>query len=51
MDSMAHFSGDGWLTPVVNPNSFGEQGEKSPEGQAFVVQLHAAWRDFVAAQA
>ncbi len=42
-----HITSDGWLTPVVNPNSYGKQGEKSPEGQAFVMQLHSAWRDWV----
>jgi len=45
---MEHFTEDGWLTPVVNPHSVHEEGEKSGEGQAFVVLLHAAyseWRD------
>ena len=37
-----------WLTPVVNPHSFGVEGGKSPEGQAFVVEMYAAWRDWVA---
>lgn len=46
-DNMAHFSSDGWLTPVVNPESFGQQGQNSPEGQAFVVEMQAAWRDWV----
>lgn len=36
-----------WLTPVVNPHSFGDEGSKSPEGQAFVVEMYAAWRDWV----
>ena len=45
---MVHFSSDGFLTPVVNPNSFGQEGEKSPEGQAFVIQMYAAWKDWVA---
>lgn len=44
-----HFDGDGWLTPVVNPYAYHEQGEKSPEGQAFVLQLHAAYRDYAEA--
>ncbi|KAH9911354.1 Six-hairpin glycosidase-like protein [Epithele typhae] len=47
--SLAHFDGDMWLTPVVNPNSFGDEGSQSPEGQAFVVELHSAYRDWVAA--
>ena len=44
----AHFSSDGWLTPVVNPDAYGVQGANSPEGEAFVLQLHSAWRDWVA---
>lgn len=36
-----------WLTPVVNPHSYGVQGRESPEGQAFVVEMQAAWRDWV----
>ncbi|CDO71771.1 hypothetical protein BN946_scf184923.g1, partial [Trametes cinnabarina] len=46
--AMQHFTSDMWLTPVVNPNQFGIQGSKSPEGQAFVVELDAAWRDWAA---
>jgi hypothetical protein len=46
--SMAHFTSDGWLTPVVNPLNPGVEGAKSPEGQAFVLELQAAWRDWVA---
>lgn len=44
---MPHFTFDGWVQPVVNPYTFTEQGQHSPEGQAFVLQLHAAWRDWV----
>ncbi|KAG6908570.1 hypothetical protein DXG01_004128 [Tephrocybe rancida] len=46
--SLQHFDADGWLTPVVNPHSYGQQGSQSPEGQAFVVEMQAAWRDWVA---
>lgn len=46
--SLAHFTSDMWLTPVVNPNNIGNEGEHSPEGQAFVVEMYAAWRDWVA---
>ncbi|KAI0367867.1 hypothetical protein BV20DRAFT_529608 [Pilatotrama ljubarskyi] len=46
--SLAHFTSDMWLTPVVNPNQFGVQGSHSPEGQAFVVEMYAAWRDWSA---
>ncbi|KAI0776995.1 Six-hairpin glycosidase-like protein [Trametes elegans] len=47
--TLAHFTSDMWLTPVVNPNSFGQEGSKSPEGQAFVVEMYAAYRDWAAA--
>ncbi|KAI5123008.1 hypothetical protein M0805_007630 [Coniferiporia weirii] len=47
LTNMTHFSVDGWLTPVVNPDSFGDQGSQSPEGQAFVIEMYAAWRDWV----
>jgi len=43
-----HITPDGWLTPVVNPDSYTREGSMSPEGQAFVLQLHSAWRDWVA---
>ncbi|KAF8717401.1 Glycosyl Hydrolase Family 88, partial [Rhizoctonia solani] len=43
----ARITPDGWLTPVVNPHSFGEEGQESAEGQAFVLQMHAAWADWV----
>ncbi|KAF5335762.1 hypothetical protein D9611_009663 [Ephemerocybe angulata] len=41
-----HFTQDGWLQPVVNPHSYGQEGKQSPEGQAFVVMLYAARRDW-----
>ncbi|KAI0337128.1 Six-hairpin glycosidase [Trametopsis cervina] len=47
--SLEHFTSDGWLVPVVNPDNVGQQGSQSPEGQAFVVELSAAWNDWVAA--
>ena len=43
----ARITSDGWLTPVVNPHSFREEGTESAEAQAFVLQLHAAWADWV----
>ncbi|KAI1793356.1 glycosyl hydrolase family 88-domain-containing protein [Ganoderma leucocontextum] len=46
--SLAHFTSDGWLQPVVDPYNVGVQGEHSPEGQAFVVEMYAAWRDWAA---
>ncbi|KAG2013357.1 glycosyl hydrolase family 88 [Coprinopsis cinerea AmutBmut pab1-1] len=39
----------GWLENTVNPITFHtrlERGEYSPEGQTFVLLLHAAWRAF-----
>jgi hypothetical protein len=47
---LQHFTTDGWLTPVVNPYQFSAQGSQSPEGQAFVLEMYAAWRDWVAAE-
>jgi hypothetical protein len=44
---LVHFTSEGWLKPVVNPYDFSNQGSNSPEGQAFVVEMHAAWRDWV----
>ncbi|KAJ3783584.1 Six-hairpin glycosidase [Lentinula aff. detonsa] len=44
---LVHFSSDGWLTPVVNPDSFGDEGSDSPESQAFILELQAAWTDWV----
>lgn len=45
--STSHFDSNGWLTPVVNPENTGAEGSKSPEGQAFVIELEAAWSDWV----
>ncbi|KIO30557.1 hypothetical protein M407DRAFT_20446 [Tulasnella calospora MUT 4182] len=42
-----HFDGEGWLQPVVNPNSFHEIGAQSPEGQAFVLQMDNNWKEWV----
>ena len=42
--ALVHFTSDMWLTPVVNPNQFGIEGTQSPEGQAFIVEMHAAWQ-------
>jgi hypothetical protein len=46
---LQHFTTNGWLTPVVNPYDFGVQGPASPEGEAFVLEMTAAWKDWVAA--
>ena len=40
---------DGWLLNTVDPETFSTPslpGSYSPEGQAFVLLLHSAWRDF-----
>lgn len=34
---------------MVNPHDYGVQGNISAEGQAFVIQLHAAYREWVQA--
>lgn len=42
-------SADGWLQNVVDPNTFDSPlppTEHSPEGQAFVLLLQAAWNAF-----
>ncbi|KAI3596725.1 glycoside hydrolase family 105 protein [Moniliophthora roreri] len=39
----------GWLQQTVDPYIFStpsKSGSHSPEGQAFVLMLHAAWRDY-----
>ena len=47
-EDLLHFSPQMWLTPVVDPDSFRSQGGSSPEGQAFVVEMYAAYRDWAA---
>lgn len=42
----AHFDQAGWLTPVVNPLSYGSRGSKSPEAQAFVLLLATAYDEY-----
>lgn len=45
---------EGWLLNTVDPINFNApsaDGVHSPEGQAFVLLLHSAWRDWVAATA
>lgn len=51
LEGMVHFDSNGWLTPVVNPNSFTVEGSQSPEAQAFSIQMYAAWKDWVDAGA
>lgn len=49
LGTLEHFSTDGWLTPVVDPYQYGQEGTNSPEGEAFVLEMTAAYRDWVAA--
>lgn len=42
-----HFTPAMWLTPVVDPDNFSNQGGSSPEGQAFIVEMYAAHGDWV----
>ena len=44
-----HFTADGWLAPVVDPLNYVVEGMQSPEGQAFILMLQSAWRDWSAA--
>ena len=52
-DSNSSFAGynfltsDGWLTPVVDPDSYTVEGQNSPESEAFVLDMQSAWRDWV----
>ncbi|KAF8212225.1 Six-hairpin glycosidase-like protein [Mycena galopus ATCC 62051] len=48
LTNLAHFTSDGWLTPVVNPHEYGVEGSDSPEGEAFVLELQAAYNEWVA---
>jgi hypothetical protein len=41
-------SADGTLQNVVDPFEWRQLGTQSPEGQAFVLLLQSAWRDYVA---
>lgn len=43
---MASLDKDGWLTHVVDPLDWHSAGQKSPEAQAFVITLEAAYRDW-----
>ncbi|KAG8960147.1 hypothetical protein FRC03_007012 [Tulasnella sp. 419] len=48
-NGQTHFDPDGWLIPVTNPYNYGEEGRYSPEGQAFVLQMDNAWKEWKAA--
>ncbi|GAA5916107.1 uncharacterized protein JCM6883_001732 [Sporobolomyces salmoneus] len=40
----------GWLNGAVDPLSWKQRTDKSPEAQAFVLLLHSAWRDYEASK-
>ena len=43
--------GNAWLRDAVDPITFNtrlKDDEHTPEGQAFILNLHAAWADYVA---
>ncbi|KAJ9091754.1 hypothetical protein QFC19_008964 [Naganishia cerealis] len=42
-----HINSTGYLTGAVDPLSFGKQGTYSPEGQAFVLLMQAAYKDYI----
>ena len=44
-----YFTTAGWLSPVADPLNIASEGSRSPEGQAFVLMLYSAWRDWNAA--
>ena len=46
-DGYNHLTPDGWLTPVVDPYMYGQEGQNSPESEAFMVEMQSAWRDWV----
>ncbi|GJJ14119.1 hypothetical protein Clacol_008376 [Clathrus columnatus] len=48
LSTSSHITSEGWLTPVVDPINWTNEGSDSPEGQAFVVEMTAAWKDWVA---
>lgn len=45
-----HVGSSGWLSQVVDPLSFAQEAQTSPEGQAFVLLLEAASRDYETSQ-
>lgn len=48
-DGYIHLTSDGWVTPVVNPDDYGQPGDDSPESEAFMLDMQSAWRDWVKA--
>ncbi|EJF57471.1 hypothetical protein DICSQDRAFT_173927 [Dichomitus squalens LYAD-421 SS1] len=46
--SLVHFTSDDQLTPVVNSHNIDAQGQRNLEGEVFVLEMYAAWRDWAA---
>jgi hypothetical protein len=46
-NNSASITSDGWLQPVVNPQSFSSLGSDSPESESFVLLMEAAYRDWM----
>ena len=46
MVGFTHFDSSGWLTPIIDPYDIGTQASQSPEAQAFVVMMQAAWTNW-----
>jgi rhamnogalacturonyl hydrolase YesR len=44
---VSHVDSDGWLQGVVDPLDWFQVGSKSPEGQAFVLMMYSAYRDWL----
>jgi hypothetical protein len=45
---LTHFDSSGWLTPVVDPYNYPAEGSRSPESEAFIIEMTAAYQDWVA---
>ncbi|KAJ9103744.1 hypothetical protein QFC21_002204 [Naganishia friedmannii] len=43
-----HINSTGYLTGAVDPLNFGKQGTYSPEGQAFVLLMQVAYKEYIA---
>ena len=35
---------------MVDPDNYGQQGQNSPESEAFMVEMQSAWRDWMEAK-
>lgn len=48
--SGGHIDGNGWLSPVVDPYNFPQEGSHSAEAQAFVVSMYAGYQEWQSAR-